>query len=688
MNAPLSESPLALTRQQKMLTLAGTLLSMFLAALDQTVVATAGPDMQRSLHLAPGLYTWITTAYLVSSTVLVPVYGRLSDLFGRKVILVVGVVIFLAASALCGISQNAWQLIAFRALQGVGSASLFTSAFAVVADLFPPSERGRYSGLFGSVFGISSLVGPLLGGFITDHFGWHWVFFINLPIGAVALAFIVLRMPPLKPSSSTPRPSVDVTGAVLLAVGTIPLLLGASLGRAVLREGDIGYLWTSPPMLAMGLLAVVGLVGFVAWELRVKDPLVDLSLFKTPAVKWGVLTMFVLGAAFLTPMVFLPLFMVNVVGVTATQSGLTISPLVMGIVAGNVLSGQLASRFGKYKPFMLVALVVLTIGFLVMGFTLTAGSTQSEVTLKMVLLGLGLGPSIPLYTLAVQNAVSQQQMGVATSMTTFFRSMGSTVGVAIVGSLFATTLSEQMSSRLGKATEGLPPQLVQGFMRKQGADAPEEGGATGMRFDAEAQKQKARDGLEGARRLALKALEGETLAVMAVKSSPLADDALKAALENGGPVAKSKARAEETWLRVQQAAQDANQWTALLESNELPPEVKKAALDVSPSALKDGAGPALALRPVKAVIDAEAERLGAMALELARTKVEQRYNQELPKVLAVIDAVGLAIRQSFTDAITLVYRLAAVLAVLAFLLTLKIPQLALRGRGPMPTPSE
>lgn len=688
MNAPLSENPPALTRQQKMLTLAGTLLSMFLAALDQTVVATAGPDMQRSLHLAPGLYTWITTAYLVSSTVLVPVYGRLSDLFGRKVILVVGVVIFLAASALCGISQNAWQLIAFRALQGVGSASLFTSAFAVVADLFPPSERGRYSGLFGAVFGISSLVGPLLGGFITDHFGWHWVFFINLPIGAVALAFILLRMPPLKPSSSLPRPSVDIMGAVLLAVGTIPLLLGASLGRAVLREGDIGYLWTSPPMLAMGLLAVLGLVGFVAWELRVKDPLVDLSLFKTPAVKWGVLAMFVLGAAFLTPMVFLPLFMVNVVGVTATQSGLTISPLVMGIVAGNVLSGQLASRFGKYKPFMLVALVVLTVGFLVMGFTLTAGSTQGEVTLKMVLLGLGLGPSIPLYTLAVQNAVPPQQMGVATSMTTFFRSMGSTVGVAIVGSLFATTLSEQMATRLGKATEGLPPQLVQGFARSQGAGAAEEGGATGMRFDAEAQKQKARDGLEGARRLALKALEGEPLAVMAVKSSPLADDALKKALEGGGPVAQAKARGEATWLRVQQAAQDANQWTALLESNELQPEVKKAALDVSPSELKDGAGPALALRPVKAVIDAEAERLGAMALEQARTKVEVRYNQEQPKVLAAIDAVGLAIRESFTDAISLVYRLAAVLAVLAFLLTLKIPQLALRGRMPTPTPSE
>lgn len=685
MNAPLTTEPTALTRQQKVLTLAGTLLAMFLAALDQTVVATAGPDMQRSLHLAPGLYTWITTAYLVSSTVLVPVYGRLSDLFGRKVILLVGVVIFLAASALCGISQNATQLIAFRALQGVGSASLFTSAFAVVADLFTPAERGRYTGLFGAVFGISSLVGPLLGGFITDHFGWHWVFFINLPIGAVALAFIVLRMPPLK-SQLAVRPSVDVMGALLLALGTVPLLIGASLGRAVLREGDVGYLWTSPPMLAMGLLVVLGLVGFVAWELRVKDPLVDLSLFKTPAVKWGVLTMFVLGAAFLTPMVFLPLFMVNVVGVSATASGLTISPLVMGIVAGNVVSGQLASRFGKYKPFMLVALVVMTCGFLVMGFTLTASSTQAEVTTKMVLLGLGLGPSIPLYTLAIQNAVDPRQMGVATSMTTFFRSMGSTVGVAIVGSLFATTLSEGVSTRLGKATEGLPPQLVQRFSQRQQGAEGEEGG--GMRFDAEAQKQKASDGLDGARALALKALDGDKLAALAVQSSPLADEALKAAVADGGPKGQAKARADATWLRVQEAAQDPGRWTALLEANELAPAVKKAALEVSPSVLKDGAGPALALQPVKAVIDAEAERLGAMALEQARTKVEMRLAVEKPKVLAVIDAVGLSFKEGFTDAISLVYRLAAVLAVLAFLLTLKIPQLALRGRAVPVAPSE
>lgn len=679
MTAPPSPPP-ALTRQQQVLTLAGTLIALFLAALDQTVVATAGPDIQKSLHLAPGLYTWITTAYFVSSTVLVPVYGRLSDVYGRKVVLVVGVVVFVAASVLCGVSQTAWQLIAFRALQGVGSASLFTSAFAVVADLFPPSERGRYTGLFGAVFGVSSLVGPLLGGFITDHFGWHWVFFINLPIGAIALTFIVLRMPALAPPEG-PKGTVDVMGAVLLATGVVPLLIGASLGRVVLREGDVGYLWTSPPMFAMGLVSVLGLVGFVTWELRVSQPLVDLRLFRIPTVRWGVGTMFVMGAAFLTPMVFLPLFMVNVVGVTNTASGLTISPLVMGIVAGNVVSGQLASRFGRYKPFMLVALVVLTIGFLVMGLTLRPDSTQGEVTAKMVLLGLGLGPAIPLYTLAVQNAVGPLQMGVATSMTTFFRSLGSTIGVAVVGSLFASTLAADMEAGLAKATDGLPRELVAGAMARQQA-APSEGGegGGGMRFDVEAAKQRASDGLEGARRLALKALDGDALAAAAVLSSPLSDESLKASVKEGGPKAQVQQRFDGLWRRVQEAADSPQTWAALLESREVPVVVKVAAMAVPAEALNDGPGPAAALVPVKAALDAEAARLGDLALEQARTKLEVRLATERPKVLAALDAVGLAVRQAFTDAISLVYRLMAALAVLAFLMTLPLPQLPLKGR--------
>src|SRR4051812_18997997 len=216
MRPPPAAAP-ELTRQQKVFTLAGVMVAMFLAALDQNVVSTAGPAIQDSLHIPNALYVWITTAYMLGGTVLVPVYGKLSDLYGRKVIILTGVGIFLTASALCGIAQTSGQLIAFRALQGIGSASLFTTAFAVIADLFPPAERGKYSGMFGGVFGLASLIGPLLGGAITDNFGWHWVFFINLPIGAVAVFFIVTRMPPLRRALAN-RPRIDVLGAVLLAV--------------------------------------------------------------------------------------------------------------------------------------------------------------------------------------------------------------------------------------------------------------------------------------------------------------------------------------------------------------------------------------------------------------------------------------------------------------------------------------
>ena len=279
----MSADRLELTSSQKRQALVGMLLAMFLSALDQTVVSTAGPDMQRTLDIDASLYTWITTGYLVSSTVLVPVYGKLSDLYGRKRIVVFGVGLFLVASGLCGLSQTTGQLIFFRVLQGAGSASIFTSAFAVVADLFPPSERGRYTGLFGAVFGISSLVGPLLGGFITDSFGWHWVFFINLPIGAVALTFILLRMPPLQPRLEV-RPRIDVLGAVLLAVGVVPLLVALTFGRFEVLPGAFGYLWTDWHILTPLAVSALGLISFGWWQLRAPEPLVDLRLFKRPAV--------------------------------------------------------------------------------------------------------------------------------------------------------------------------------------------------------------------------------------------------------------------------------------------------------------------------------------------------------------------------------------------------------------------
>jgi EmrB/QacA subfamily drug resistance transporter len=480
------DAPPALTHAQKVFTMVGALLGMLLAALDQTIVSTAGPAMQADLDIPASLYAWITTSYLVASTVLVPVYGKLSDGFGRRRILVIGIGIFLGGSVLCGLSQTTLQLILARAVQGAGSAALFISAFAVVADIFPPSERGKYQGLFGATFGLSSVVGPLVGGFLTDNFSWHWVFYVNLPVGAVALFFILTRMPPLRRPGV--RVKVDVLGALALAVFTVPLLLAMSLGRGGHAAADAGgYPWGSPQILGMFALAAAGLAAFVLVERRAEQPILDLGLFRNRVFAVGNVAAFVNGAVFLGAIVFLPLFMVNVVGMSATRSGLTIMPLTMGIVAGNVLSGQLVSRLGRYKPLLLVAGVVLIAAFAVMGFTLSPSSTQGELTLKMVLIGLGLGPAIPILTLAIQNAVRPEQVGVATSAATFFRQMGSTIGVALMGTVFGASLTTALETRMAEATRDVPAELraqfQQGMGGAEGAAAAEEGAPAQRTFD-------------------------------------------------------------------------------------------------------------------------------------------------------------------------------------------------------------
>ncbi len=489
MTAPPSAQTTELTRNEKIFTLAGTMLGLLLAALDQTVVATAGPKMQKDLSIEAALYAWITTAYVLASTVLVPIWGKLSDLFGRKRILLVGIGVFLGGSLLCGVATSSLQLILFRAVQGIGAASLFTSAFAVIADIFPPAVRGRYTGLFGAVFGLSSVVGPLLGGFITDFFNWHWVFFINMPIGALAVAFIALKMPPLAARGKGPV-SIDLPGAVTLIIGSVSLLLALSFGRAHGSMDQLGWPWMSWQILSLLGLAAVSLTAFLRIEKRGRDPIIDLSLFNDRVFAIGNLAAFVLGAGFLAAMVFIPLFMVNVVGLSNTRSGLTTMPLTFGIVFGNIISGQIVSRTGRYKPLMLAAIALLTLGYAVMGFTLSTESTQAEVTVKMVLVGLGLGPSIPLYTLAIQNAVPITRMGVATSTATFFRSMGSTLGIAVVGTVFATVLAGQMTARLESLTHELPP-AVRALLDSGGsARGSNEEGVTAMQFNREAVRQR------------------------------------------------------------------------------------------------------------------------------------------------------------------------------------------------------
>lgn len=513
-----------LTRAQKAVTMTGVLLALLLAALDQTIVATAGPAMQVDLRIDAAHYPWLTTAYLVASTVMLPIYGKLSDIFGRKPILVVGIVLFVTGSVLCGLSRTSLHVILARVVQGLGSASLFTSAFTVVADLFPPAVRGKYQGLTGAVFALSSVVGPLLGGFLTDAFSWHWVFFINLPVGVVALAFILLKMPALAPAAGETRPRLDLAGALALMLAVVPLLLALSLGRGGSAPADEtgGYPWGSGRILGLFALSALGFGLFVLAERRAEDPLIDLDLFRNRIFAVGNATVFILGAGFLSAVVFLPLFMVNVVGLSATRSGLTLTPLTLGVVAGNVLAGQLVSRIGHYRVLMLVSLVVLTVGYALMGFTLSPGSTQAEVTAKMVLVGVGMGPSLPLYTLAIQNAVPPGQVGVATSAVTFFRQIGSTIGVALLGTVFAATLASSMTEGTAKAMAHLPPEV------REQLQASGTGGSGG-------------EGMESGQGFSGKQLEADLRASFAARES-----ALEATLT--GPAreeALSRLRAEE-----------------------------------------------------------------------------------------------------------------------------------------------
>ncbi|MFF5300006.1 DHA2 family efflux MFS transporter permease subunit [Streptomyces sp. NPDC013161] len=419
------------------------LLGLLLAALDQTIVSTALPTIVSDLGGLEHL-SWVVTAYLLASTAATPLWGKLGDQYGRKRLFQIAIVIFLVGSALCGAAQNMPQLIGFRALQGLGGGGLIVLSMAIVGDVVSPRERGRYQGLFGAVFGATSVLGPLLGGLFTEHLSWRWVFYINLPVGVVALAVIATALH--IPRKST-RHVIDYLGTFLIAAVATCLVLVASLGGTT-------WGWGSPQIIGLAVLGVVLIGAFVAVERRAAEPVLPLKLFRVRTFTLAAVISFIVGFAMFGAMTYLPTFLQVVQGITPTMSGVHMLPMVFGMLISSTASGQIVSRTGRWKVFPIAGTGITALGLLLL-HRLDEGSSTAEMSAYFFVFGLGLGLVMQVLVLIVQNAVSYEDLGVATSGATFFRSIGASFGVAIFGTIFASRLGDKLTDALQGTT--LPP---------------------------------------------------------------------------------------------------------------------------------------------------------------------------------------------------------------------------------------
>jgi EmrB/QacA subfamily drug resistance transporter len=423
-------------RQPVRLIFGALLLVLLLASLDQTIVSTALPTIVGDLGGISKL-SWVVTAYLLASTVVGPLYGKLGDLYGRKGVLQAAIVIFLVGSALCGISQNMTELIVFRAIQGLGGGGLFVVTIAVVGDIIPPRERGRYQGYFGGVFGVSTVLGPLLGGFFVDNLSWRWIFYVNIPIGLVALAVIATAF---QARTENVSHSVDYLGAALVAGGLTAIVLYTSLGGTT-------YAWDAPQMIALIVGGFALLVAFVFVEARAAEPILPLEIFRNRVFTVTSAVGFVIGFGFFGAITYLPLYLQDVKGHSPTISGLLITPMMAGLLITSIGSGQLISRFGRYKPFPIAGTAIMAVGLGLLS-RLQVDTPTAVAGVYMFVLGLGLGLVIQVLVLAAQNAVDYQYLGVASSGSTLFRQVGGSIGVAIFGAIFANQLSANLAASL------------------------------------------------------------------------------------------------------------------------------------------------------------------------------------------------------------------------------------------------
>jgi EmrB/QacA subfamily drug resistance transporter len=433
--------PAEMTRSARILATVGVALALFLAALDQTIVGTALPRIVSDLN---GLdyFAWVATAYLVTSTILTPIAGKLGDLFGRKPFLLAGMIGFVIASALCGQAQNMAELVAFRALQGVFGGVLFASVFATIADLYSPAQRARLQGVFAGIFGIASVVGPVVGGYLTDNLSWRWVFYVNVPVGVLAIVAVFLTLPSVRHAASWR--DIDFAGAVTLAATLVPLLVALSITR--------DHEFTSPEVIGLLLVAAVMGVIFFVIERRDPHPVVPFDLWKNPTFAVSTAIGFLLGFAMFGAILFVGLVYQGVLGLPATNSGLLITPLMAGLIISSLITGQLMVRMRRYRYLGTVGAAILVVGLYLLS-QVTVGTPQIEVVRDLVLIGLGVGVGMPLYLNATQSAVDPRYLGVVSSQIQFWRNIGSTVGVAILGAVLSHELTQ-------KIIAAIPPQFA------------------------------------------------------------------------------------------------------------------------------------------------------------------------------------------------------------------------------------